>query len=108
MEIREKLLKFKHHIVFAFVFSLLTFALVTYSPGFLTVLSYFWPLLLSTALFLAAVLFFAGNSGDSPTTSAASGDGGGAFKAETEGFLDYIVAGQPEETLLNTSFGKLE
>ncbi|XP_010534805.1 PREDICTED: uncharacterized protein LOC104810291 [Tarenaya hassleriana] len=108
MEIREKLLKFRFHIVFAFVFSLLTFSLVTYSPGFLTVLSYFWPLLLSTALFLAAVLFFARTSGNFPATSSAAGEGSFAFKAAAEGILDYVVSGELEEPLLHTSFANLD
>ncbi|ESQ48707.1 hypothetical protein EUTSA_v10022264mg [Eutrema salsugineum] len=105
MEFREKLLKFKFHIVFAFVFSLLTVALVTYSPGFLTVLSYFWPLFLSTALFLAAVFFFVRTS-DLPTSSTVSGDGSG-FKVAAEGILDYVVGGQHEDSLFD-SFTKLD
>ncbi|CAN6926195.1 hypothetical protein HID58_044254 [Brassica napus] len=105
MEFREKLLKFKFHIIFAFVFSLLTVALVTYSPGFLIVLSYFWPLFLSTALFLAAVFFFARTS-DLPTSSTISSDGSGV-KLAAEGILDYVVGGQEEETLLD-SFTKLD
>ncbi|CAA7016317.1 unnamed protein product [Microthlaspi erraticum] len=105
MEFREKLLKFKFHIVFAFVLSSLTVALVTYSPGLLTVLSYFWPLFLSTALFLAAVFFFARTS-DLPTASTISGDGSG-LKLAAEGILDYVVGGQHEETLFD-SFTKLD
>ncbi|KAL0719554.1 hypothetical protein Bca4012_068878 [Brassica carinata] len=105
MEFREKLVKFKFHIIFALVLSLLTVALVTYSPGFLTVLSYFWPLFLSTALFLAAVFFFARTS-DLPTSSTISSDGSGL---KVEGILDYVVGGQGqhEETLLD-SFTKLD
>ncbi|KAL1204862.1 hypothetical protein V5N11_017464 [Cardamine amara subsp. amara] len=105
MEFREKLLKFKFQIVFAFVLSLLTVALVSYSPGFLTVLSYFWPLFLSTTLFLAAVFFFARTS-DLPASSTIPGDGAG-LKVATEGILDYVVGGQHEETLFD-SFTKLD
>ncbi|CAN7050269.1 unnamed protein product [Brassica oleracea var. botrytis] len=105
MELREKLLKFKLQIVFAFVFSFVTVALVTYSPGFLTVVSYFWPLVLSTALFLTAVFFFARTS-DLPTSSTLSGDGSGLIVA-AEGILDYVVGGQHEETLFD-SFTKLD
>lgn len=102
MEFREKLLKFKFHIVFAFLFSLLIAALVTFSPGFLTVLSYFWPLFLSTALFLAAVFFFARTS-DLQTSSTISSDGSGV-KLAAEGILYYVVGGQQEETDLLDSF----
>ncbi|CAN8270131.1 unnamed protein product [Cochlearia groenlandica] len=95
MEFREKLLKFKFHIVFAFFFSLLA---VSYSPGFLTVLSYFWPLFLSTALFLAAVYFFDRTS-DLPASCTIPGDGSG-FKMAAEGILEYVVGGQHEDTLV--------
>ncbi|KAJ4886487.1 hypothetical protein Rs2_26235 [Raphanus sativus] len=106
MDFREKLVKFKFHIVFAFVLSLLTVALVTYSPRFLTVFSYFWPLFLSTTLFLAAVFFFARNS-DLPTSSAISSDGSG-IKVAAEGILDYVVGGQHEDSTLLGSFTKLD
>ncbi|XP_010500107.1 PREDICTED: uncharacterized protein LOC104777528 [Camelina sativa] len=105
MEFREKLLKFKFHIFLAFVLSLLTVALVTYSPGFLTVLSYFWPLFVSTALFLAAIFFFARTS-DLPSSSTIPGEGAG-LKVATEGILDYVVGGQHEETLFG-SFTNLD
>ncbi|KFK38652.1 hypothetical protein AALP_AA3G142700 [Arabis alpina] len=105
MEFREKLLKFKFHIVFAFIFSLLTVALVTYSPGFFTVLSYFWPLFLSTTLFLATVYFFARHS-DFPASSTIPGEGSG-LKVAAEGLLDYVVGGQHEETLFE-GFTKLD
>ncbi|KAI9187281.1 hypothetical protein LWI28_026332 [Acer negundo] len=48
--------------------------------------AYFWPLFLSTALFLVAVVFF----GKTSPPAAAAGDKAG------EGLLDY-VAGQPPE-----------
>lgn len=105
MEFRENLLKYKFQIVFPFILSLLTVALVTYSPGFLTVVSYFWPLFLSTALFLAAVFFFARTS-DLPASSTIPGDGAG-LKVAAEGILDYVVGGQHEETLFD-SFTKLD
>ncbi|CAH8348981.1 unnamed protein product [Eruca vesicaria subsp. sativa] len=105
MEFLEKLIKFKFHIISALVLSLLTVSLVTYSPGFLTVLSYFWTLFLSTALFLAAVFFFARTS-DLPTSSSISSDGSGV-KLAAEGILDYVVGGQHEETVLD-SFTKLD
>ncbi|CAH8260294.1 unnamed protein product [Arabidopsis lyrata] len=106
MEFREKLLKFKFQIVFAFVLSLLTVALVTYSPGFLTVLSYFWPLILSTALFLAAVFFFARTS-DLPASSTIIPGEGAGLKVAAEGILDYVVGGQHEDILFD-SFTKLD
>ncbi|KAF8080884.1 hypothetical protein N665_0918s0024 [Sinapis alba] len=105
MEFREKLVEFKFHIIFALVLSLLTVTLVTYSPGFLTVLSYFWPLFLSTALFLAAVFFFARTS-DLPTSSTISSDGSG-IEVAAEGILDYVVGGQHEDTHFD-SFTKLD
>ncbi|KAJ4838293.1 hypothetical protein Tsubulata_041622 [Turnera subulata] len=89
MEIQEKLLKYKYHIIFTLTITLLLALLVYLAPRFLTVLAYFWPLFLSTALFLGAVVFFGKTSlpgTDSP------GDKAG------EGLLDY-VAGQPEQVV---------
>ncbi|EOA31749.1 hypothetical protein CARUB_v10014977mg [Capsella rubella] len=106
MEFREKLLKFKFQIVLAFVLSLLTVALVTYSPGFLTVVSYFWPLFVSTALFLAAIFFFARTSDLPASSSTIPGEGTG-LKVAAEGILDYVVGGQHEETLFD-SFTNLD
>ncbi|KAL0443285.1 UNVERIFIED_CONTAM: hypothetical protein Slati_2051200 [Sesamum latifolium] len=60
MEIPEKLLKFKFHILFGVALSLFIFFLCYLAPSFLDVLKYFWPLLLSTALFSSPSLFSAG------------------------------------------------
>ncbi|CAK9166875.1 unnamed protein product [Ilex paraguariensis] len=87
MEIPEKLLKFKFHILFASVFSLLIISIIYVAPRFLEILAYFWPLLVSTALFLITVIVFGQIS---PPTTEASGEKTG------EVILDY-VAGQPEQ-----------
>lgn len=95
MEIPEKLLKFKYPMLLTLTLSLIS-SLIIFAPPFLTILTYFWPLFLSTALFLVAVIFFG-------KTSANHGSGGGdgsdspAEKAG-EGLLDY-VAGQPQLTI---------
>ncbi|XP_034678119.1 procyclic form-specific polypeptide B1-alpha-like [Vitis riparia] len=86
MEISEKLLKFKFPILFAFVLFLLISCLFILAPSFVTIIAYFWPLLLSTALFLVAVLVFARTS---PPDIDSSVDKAG------EGLLDF-VAGKPE------------
>ncbi|KAJ8754888.1 hypothetical protein K2173_015400 [Erythroxylum novogranatense] len=86
MEIQENLVKYKYHIIFTLITSLILASLLFLAPSFFTILAYFWPLLLSTALFLAAVVIF-GN------TTSTSGD-----KAAGEGLLDY-VAGQPEHAV---------
>ncbi|KAB2606123.1 hypothetical protein D8674_005840 [Pyrus ussuriensis x Pyrus communis] len=89
MEIPEKLVKFKFHFLFALLFCFALYSLTLIAPRFLTLLAYFWPLFLSTALFLFAVVVFG------KTTipgSDASGDKPG------EGLLDY-VAGQPDHVV---------
>ncbi|KAK4341915.1 hypothetical protein RND71_037731 [Anisodus tanguticus] len=83
MEIQQLLLKFKFHILITSTFSILIFALIYLAPRFLDILKYFWPLLLSTALFLVAIVLFGRIS--SPVTEVSG-----------EGILDY-VAGQSEE-----------
>ncbi|XP_040990789.1 uncharacterized protein LOC121237923 [Juglans microcarpa x Juglans regia] len=87
MEIPEKLLEYKFHIIFALTLSLTTVFIVPVAPSFVTILAYFWPLFLSTALFLFAVIFFG-------RTSVKGTDVHGDDKA-VEGLLDY-VAGQLE------------
>nr|XP_004244077.1 uncharacterized protein LOC101260954 [Solanum lycopersicum] len=89
MEIQKLLLKFKFHILIASSFTIFIFALIYLAPRFLDVVKYFWPLLLSTALFLIAVVLFGWIS---PPVSEVSGEKTG------EGILEF-VAGQPEEQL---------
>ncbi|XP_021288611.1 uncharacterized protein LOC110419819 [Herrania umbratica] len=90
MEIPQKLLKFKYPIIFSLTLSLTLSSLVILAPSFLTILTYFWPLFLSTALFLVAVVFFGKTSAHTGSDSPAAKPG--------EGLLDY-VAGQPELTV---------
>ncbi|XP_073159065.1 uncharacterized protein [Henckelia pumila] len=89
MEIPDKLLKFKLHILLAFAFAALIFFLCYLAPPFLDILYYFWPLLLSTALFLVAVVVFGRISApetDSPGENA------------VEGLLDF-PDGQSEQVI---------
>ncbi|KAI3466425.1 hypothetical protein Pfo_023088 [Paulownia fortunei] len=85
MEIPEKLLKFKFHILLALTFSFFIVFLCYIAPRFLDILKYFWPLLVSTALFLVAVVVF---DRISPLSAEYPGEKAG------EGLLDY-VAGEP-------------
>ncbi|KAF3453317.1 hypothetical protein FNV43_RR03757 [Rhamnella rubrinervis] len=89
MEIPEKVLKFKFHILFVLLVCVIVSSLILVAPRFFTILAYFWPLFLSTALFLVAVLVFGKTS--LPATEA-HGDKPG------EGLLDF-VAGQPDHTV---------
>ncbi|KAJ9153927.1 hypothetical protein P3X46_027314 [Hevea brasiliensis] len=91
MEIQEKIIQYKYHIFFSLIISLALVTLIFLAPSFVTILAYFWPLFLSTALFLVAVVFFGKTS--LPGTES-SGDKAG------EGLLDY-VAGQPEQVVEN-------
>ncbi|KAB1215110.1 hypothetical protein CJ030_MR4G016285 [Morella rubra] len=87
MEIPEKLLKYKFYILFVLTLSLTLVSLVFLAPSFLSILAYFWPLLVSTALFLFAVIAFG-------KISVPGADTHGDTKAG-EGILDY-VAGRPD------------
>lgn len=86
MDIPEKLLKFKLHILSISAFSLLILSICYLAPRFLDILNYFWPLLVSTALFLVAVVVFGRIS---PPPAESSGEKAG------EGLLEY-VASEPE------------
>ncbi|KAL0328559.1 UNVERIFIED_CONTAM: hypothetical protein Scaly_2288500 [Sesamum calycinum] len=85
MEITEKLLKFKFHILSVFAFSFLIITVCYLAPRFLYILKYFWPLLVSTALFLVAVVVF---DRISPLSVESPGEKAG------EGLLEF-VAGEP-------------
>ncbi|XP_048135274.1 uncharacterized protein LOC125315138 [Rhodamnia argentea] len=82
MAIPERLLRYRFHLLAALLLALASSALVYAAPRFVTVLAYFWPLLLSTALFLVAVVVFGKTS--PPAAADASG----------KDLIDY-VAGQP-------------
>ncbi|KAH7838450.1 hypothetical protein Vadar_026547 [Vaccinium darrowii] len=87
MGIREKLLQYKYQIGIALVSFLIAGGFIFVAPRFLSVLSYFWPLILSTTVFLVAVMLF----GQISSWSAESyGD------IQGEGIFDYI-AGNPEQ-----------
>ncbi|KAH7859840.1 hypothetical protein Vadar_006096 [Vaccinium darrowii] len=90
MEISTSLVKFKFHILFAAAFSLLVFSLICVAPRFLDVLAYFWPLLVSTALFLLAVVLIARTS--PPATEAPA-------EKTAEGILEFVAA-QPDAVVL--------
>ncbi|TYH35042.1 hypothetical protein ES332_D13G166300v1 [Gossypium tomentosum] len=83
MEIPGKLVKLKFPIILTLTLSLALSLLIIFAPSFLTILTYFWPLFLSTALFLIVVIFFAKTSADSLADKPG------------EGIVDY-VAGHPE------------
>ncbi|KAL3851137.1 hypothetical protein ACJIZ3_013019 [Penstemon smallii] len=86
MEFSRKLLKFKFHILFVLTFSLFLSFICYIAPRFLDILMFFWPLFVSTAMFLVAVLVF---DRISPVAEALGEKTG-------QGLLDY-VAGQPEQ-----------
>ncbi|KAK6932858.1 hypothetical protein RJ641_002482 [Dillenia turbinata] len=89
MEILKKLMPFKARFIFAVIASLSLVLLLQVSPHVLTAFTYFWPLFLSTGLFLVAILVF-GQISVSPADET-----GGNLEKTGEGFLNY-VAGQPE------------
>ncbi|KAM7498991.1 hypothetical protein LguiA_023405 [Lonicera macranthoides] len=100
MEIQQKLLKFKFHILISLTFSLIILSLLYLAPRFLEILAYFWPLLLSTALFLATVVVFGRTS---PPAAEVSGEKAG------EDILDFVAGQvQPEEVLQPEDSGKSE
>ncbi|RDX71417.1 hypothetical protein CR513_49244, partial [Mucuna pruriens] len=84
MEIPEKVLKFRFHFLGALLFCLTLFSLILMAPRFITLLAYFWPLFLSTAVVLALVFFFAKTS-PLPSADATS------FHNAGQGLLDYVA-----------------
>ncbi|PWA61285.1 hypothetical protein CTI12_AA370600 [Artemisia annua] len=78
----EKLLKFKVHIAVLSLIIILSLSILYVVPSFFNVLAYFWPLFLSTALFLVAVVVFGVTS---PPSANVAGEKAG------EGILDYVA-----------------
>ena len=88
MQIQEIAMKYKYHIIFTLIISVIVVATILIAPSFVTILSYFWPLFLSTALFLVAVIFFG-------RTSLPAGNEFSGEKLAVEGLLDYVAGSQP-------------
>lgn len=84
MEITAKILEFKSHFVITIIVSLILACLFQVAPQFMTILSYFWPLFISTAMFLVLIVVF----GQITPSDFYGGK-------EGEEILDY-VAGQPD------------
>ncbi|KAG6596766.1 hypothetical protein SDJN03_09946, partial [Cucurbita argyrosperma subsp. sororia] len=78
MEIPSKVWRFRFHFLAALTLCLTLFSLVLLAPRLLSLVAYFWPLLLSTALFLLAVLLFANASLPPPDKTG-------------EGLLNYVA-----------------
>ncbi|CAN1135755.1 hypothetical protein LINPERPRIM_LOCUS20677 [Linum perenne] len=100
MEIQQNLLKYKLHIISALILSLLIASIIYLAPRLLTILAYFWPLFISTGLFLGASVFIG-------KTSLLATDSDPSADKASEVLLDYVV-GQPpslhaaEETFKST------
>ncbi|KAG8365340.1 hypothetical protein BUALT_Bualt18G0094500 [Buddleja alternifolia] len=86
MEIYATLLQYRYFFAAALSVSLGLVFFLAVIPKFTSILLYFWPLFLSTALVLATIVIIGQMS---PIPSDFSGD------REGEAFLDYI-AGHPE------------
>ncbi|CAL5411794.1 unnamed protein product [Camellia sinensis] len=87
MAIPEKLLQYKYHFTITIFLSLILAFFIIVAPRFITILSYFWPLLLSTTVFLVAMVVF----GQISSTFTESYD-----DKAGEGLLDYVT-GRPEQ-----------
>lgn len=85
MEIPEKLIKLRYHFVGALLLVLTLISLTLIAPRLMTLLGYFWPLFLSTALVLALVFFFAKTSPLSSTDTT-------SLHNAAQALLDYVAA----------------
>ncbi|CAN6477798.1 unnamed protein product [Victoria cruziana] len=103
--LKENLMRFRYHALFAAVLVLSVVTLVRVAPSFMTVLNFFSPLLVSTALFLIAVVFInrsyspsAAEGGDSAAAAASSSSAaGGGFDGK-----EYFMKLEGERGLLES------
>ncbi|KAL3519277.1 hypothetical protein ACH5RR_017426 [Cinchona calisaya] len=79
MEISVKVLQYKYHFAAVIISSLIIAILTTMAPQFASILSYFWPLFLSTSILLGTIIVF------SQSAPEFYGDGNG------EGLLEYVA-----------------
>ncbi|ERN17748.1 hypothetical protein AMTRI_Chr10g2710 [Amborella trichopoda] len=103
MEISEMLLKYKYHAIYASLVFLSLLSLVLVAPKFLTILKFFWPLLVSTGLFLVAIIFF----GKTASWEMGSSERGGEFSDGLESESREGFVGTSEGSV-NSSNGVLE
>ncbi|XP_065864763.1 uncharacterized protein [Euphorbia lathyris] len=89
--IQEKLMKYKFHMAISLVVTAIGVSLIYLAPRFVTILAYFWPLFVSTALFLGAVVLFGKTSIPADEISALNAG---------EDLLDYVVAAGQNDPLL--------
>ncbi|WCJ33082.1 hypothetical protein M5689_014465 [Euphorbia peplus] len=89
--IQDKLMKHKFNLTITLFIAAIVVTLIYLAPRLVTILAYFWPLFLSTALFLATVVLFGKTS--VPNAEASALDAGA-------GLLDY-VAGENDHLLPN-------
>ncbi|KAK7305243.1 hypothetical protein VNO77_43145 [Canavalia gladiata] len=87
MEIQQQLIKFRYNIVWTLLFSVASYALLRLTPSLINVLAFFWPLFLSTALFLFLVLYVKTSTSHTPLHKPA------------EELLDYVAGQHPEPPL---------
>ncbi|KAG5024065.1 hypothetical protein JHK82_019960 [Glycine max] len=90
MDVPKMLEQYRYHITIAMAFSLSLSLLLYAAPRIMTILTYFWPLLASTTVFLVAIIAFGG-------VSKFSTEGHGHGEKAGEGLLDYVT-GMPEHT----------
>lgn len=85
-EIQAKLVQYQYHFILTVVVAIILALMFQVAPRFLTVLAYFWPLLVSTAVLLVVMIAFGHIS---PPSTESHGEKTG------EGLLNY-VAGRAE------------
>ncbi|XP_022724435.1 uncharacterized protein LOC111281094 [Durio zibethinus] len=89
MDMQQKLIQHRYHFTIAILASLIIALLSYVAPRLPTILTYFWPLFVSTTVFLVAIMAFGGFS---QLATDAHGEKAG------EGLLDYVAAFRPEYT----------
>lgn len=90
MDVSPKLMQYRYHFSVAIIGSLVIGLLSYATPSLLSILTYFWPLFASTAVFLILIASFGG-------VSQLGSEGYGDYTSTGEGLLDYVAAGRHEE-----------
>lgn len=90
MDIPAKLMQFRYPLAITIGVTMITVSIFYVAPQFLNILAYFWPLFLSTSIFLVSILIF---GGEISTSSGIESQG----EKTGEGLLDYVAGERPQQ-----------
>lgn len=91
MDIQDQVVRFRYYILASLLSLIAIFTLLHLAPSFVTLIVFFFPLLISTTIFLTIIILF-GN-----TTQSHPNDAVPSFPKPAEELLDYVAGNHHPE-----------